>query len=42
LNKITDLKGASKRETKFFFCKGVILKEFFAEGKTKLAYFAGG
>jgi hypothetical protein len=31
----------SKRKTKKNILQGGIIKEFFAEGKTKLAYFAG-
>jgi hypothetical protein len=43
MNKITDLKSAPKGgNKKKIFYKGEILKEFFAGGKTKLAYFPGG
>jgi hypothetical protein len=43
LNKITNLKSAPKEgKPKKIFYNGGILKNFFAEGKIKLAYFVGG
>jgi hypothetical protein len=41
LNKITDLKRFPKGINKKKNCKGEFLKEFFAEGKRKLVFFAG-